>query len=82
MASKDRSLVRASDIGTWTFCHRAWWLAHVQKVPHQNPDQLARGDQMHSQHGRMVAMTPIVGRLGVLLLGLGILLVLILIIWY
>lgn len=51
---KDRSLVRASDIGAWAFCNRAWWLAHVQNAPHERPDQLQRGQDAHLAHGQAV----------------------------
>lgn len=49
--AKDRSLVRASDIGLWAFCNRAWWLAKVQHAPHQNPQLLAHGTEVHVNHG-------------------------------
>jgi len=52
--AKDRSLVRASDIGSWTFCNRAWWLANVRGATHRRPEVLARGDQVHADHGRRV----------------------------
>ena len=48
---KDRSYVRASDIGAWNFCNRAWWLAKVQKAPHERPQQLDWGDQSHASTG-------------------------------
>ena len=54
MMAKDRSLVRASDIGSWAFCHRAWWLANVRGATHQRPEVLARGNQVHAAHGRQV----------------------------
>ncbi len=52
---KDRSFVRASDIGAWSFCNRAWWLAHVQKAPHERPEMLDWGEQTHSAHGRLTS---------------------------
>lgn len=52
--SKDRSTVRASDVGSWTFCNRAWWLARIQKVAHRNPAQLKQGNASHLQHGQTV----------------------------
>jgi hypothetical protein len=53
---KDRSLVRASDIGAWTYCHRAWWLAQVKQVAHQQPEVLVAGAAAHRRHGRQVAL--------------------------
>ncbi len=49
--TNERELVRASDIGLWAYCHRAWWLARVQHVPHQNPQVLAYGAEQHAAHG-------------------------------
>ena len=71
--AKDRSLVRASDIGTWTFCHRAWWLAQVQKVAHQNPALLHRGEAMHQAHGRQVVRAARLQRIGMLFFAIGML---------
>lgn len=47
-------LVRASDIGLWAYCHRAWWLARVRNAPHRYPERLARGTTVHEAHGRTV----------------------------
>lgn len=72
--SKDRSLVRASDIGAWTFCQRAWWLAQVQKVAHQNPAVLLRGETAHQTHGRQVQRAHHLRRWGTALVALSLLL--------
>jgi hypothetical protein len=50
--TKNRSFVRASEIGLWAFCQRAWWLAQVKGVPHRNPAVLQRGESAHRAHGR------------------------------
>lgn len=50
----ERPLVRASDIGLWGFCHRAWWLARVRGVEHQRPAVLAKGIAAHQTHGYSV----------------------------
>lgn len=50
--AKDRSYVRASDIGAWVYCRRAWWLANVQGAQHEHPGDLARGVVAHESHGR------------------------------
>jgi hypothetical protein len=72
--AKDRSLVRASDIGAWTFCNRAWWLAHVQKAENENPEALARGTRAHKAHGRKVLRSDRLQRLGMLLIAAGLIL--------
>ncbi len=50
-----QTLVRASDVGQWAYCHRAWWLARVRNAPHQRPERLARGTHLHEAHGRTMA---------------------------
>ncbi|MBV7336468.1 hypothetical protein KFU94_51210 [Chloroflexi bacterium TSY] len=62
--AKDRSLVRASDIGFWSFCHRAWWLANVKKIPHRNPTILQHGHDTHDAHARTVLRAGQLHRLG------------------
>ncbi|RMG94241.1 MAG: hypothetical protein D6706_14155 [Chloroflexi bacterium] len=45
--------IRASDIGEYLYCRRAWWLRRVQHVPSRNIQALNRGTQFHQQHGRL-----------------------------
>ncbi|MCY3900863.1 MAG: hypothetical protein OXF86_19975 [Caldilineaceae bacterium] len=71
---KDRSYVRASDIGAWSFCNRAWWLARVQNAPHERPQQLEWGDQSHADHGRLMSRAQRLRRIGIMLLAGGLIL--------
>lgn len=70
--AKDRSLVRASDIGAWAFCHRAWWLARVQHAEHENPTVFIQGDAAHEAHGQAVTQAGRLQRIGLWLLVAGI----------
>lgn len=70
--AKDRSLVRASDIGAWAFCNRAWWLANVQQAEHENPAVLQRGDAVHAAHGQAVTRAGRLQRVGLWLLLAGV----------
>ena len=67
--ARDRSLVRASDIGSWTFCQRAWWLANVQKVAPQNSAALEHGNRVQHAHGRQVTRVRQLNQWGLLLIG-------------
>jgi hypothetical protein len=46
--------IRASEIATYAYCRRAWWLRRVGGVAPQNVRQLKHGTQYHRQHGRKV----------------------------
>lgn len=72
--AEDRSLVRASDIGLWAFCHRAWWLANVAGAPHRNPAVLEHGTAVHAAHGMQVVRARRLERLAVVLGGAALLL--------
>ena len=79
--SKDRSLVRASDLGSWAFCHRAWWLREVQDAQHANPAVLAQGNAAHKTHGRQVQSAQRQSKLGLILVAIGLITIGLLIIW-
>jgi hypothetical protein len=49
--------IRASEIGEYVFCHRAWWLHQVQGHASANTRQLEAGTAAHAQHGRLVAVS-------------------------
>jgi hypothetical protein len=49
-------IIRASEIGTYQFCHRAWWY-QLQGYEPENKAELAGGNAMHEKHGREVVAT-------------------------
>lgn len=46
-------IIRASEIGTYLFCQRAWWYRHHGYTP-ENQDELSNGSQLHYRHRQAV----------------------------
>lgn len=46
-------IVRASEIGTYQFCHRAWWYQQQGYDP-ESKAEMAGGTEQHEKHGRLV----------------------------
>jgi hypothetical protein len=61
-------VIRASEIGEYVYCHRAWWLHHVQGHASANVRELADGTALHARHGRRVGLAGALRTLAILLL--------------
>lgn len=46
-------VIRASEIGAYLFCRRAWWY-HLQGITPENEAEMAAGSSYHRGHGRRV----------------------------
>ncbi len=68
--------IRASEIGEFGYCRRAWWYKHVIKLPApagEAESRLAAGTRAHARHGRAVATSLALRRIGLALAALGLL---------
>jgi CRISPR/Cas system-associated exonuclease Cas4 (RecB family) len=56
-------MIRASEIGSYMYCRRAWWYRR-QGVQSQNQAELATGTEIHARHGSRVMMAGLLQFLG------------------
>ena len=61
------SAIRASDIGSYLYCRRAWWY-RKQGVQSSNQTELAAGTELHARHGRQVLASSLTRTAGLILL--------------
>jgi CRISPR/Cas system-associated exonuclease Cas4 (RecB family) len=59
--------IRASDIGSYLYCRRAWWY-RIKGFESTNQAELAAGTELHRAHGRTVFTAAIYRMLAKLLL--------------
>jgi CRISPR/Cas system-associated exonuclease Cas4 (RecB family) len=59
--------IRASEVGSYLFCARAWW---YRQHGHESANQaeLAAGTEIHRQHGRTALASGLTRALAILLL--------------
>ena len=50
-----KDYVRASALGEYVFCARAWWLRREGVTPTRGGEARAAGTRWHESHGRSVA---------------------------
>lgn len=70
MQDRDSSerIIRASEVGQYLFCARAWWLGAVQGLPSSRQEDLTAGISAHRRHGRHVRGAVVLSRLAVVAL--------------
>ncbi len=66
--------IRASEIGEYTYCARAWWLGRVQGVERADDAPLIAGTGRHRRHGRAVNLAVWAWRIGLVLLAMAVVL--------
>jgi len=59
-------ILRASDIGTYLYCRRAWWY-RKEGVESENRAEMTTGTELHRRHGRKVLAAGLLRTLSLLL---------------
>ncbi len=65
--------LRASEIGVYLYCARAWWY-QKQGLESSHRAEMSAGSELHRQHGRTVIAASLTRSLGYLLLLIALLL--------
>jgi CRISPR/Cas system-associated exonuclease Cas4 (RecB family) len=60
-------IIRASEVGSYLFCVRAWWY-RLQGVESTNLAEMNAGTELHRQHGRTVIASGLTRILAIILL--------------
>ena len=79
-AANGKRVIRASEVGEYGFCERAWWyrnVAQIQPTDRETLRRLQEGTRAHRRHGRSVALSGTLSAIGILLAILGALLLLV-----
>ncbi len=66
--SQPDDVIRASEVGQYAFCARAWWYSRVKGYRSANVAAMERGEARHRRHGRAVAGYHLLRRVAVALL--------------
>jgi CRISPR/Cas system-associated exonuclease Cas4 (RecB family) len=61
-------VIRASEIGEYVFCARAWWLRRVAGLEPAGRPRRSQGIRRHRRHGHLVAASGILRVLAIILL--------------
>ena len=67
MSDRDE-IIRASEIGLYAYCARAWWFGRVLGYRSANIEAMRQGTAQHHAHGRSVESSHRLRRLALLLL--------------
>jgi hypothetical protein len=59
--------IRASEVGSYLYCARAWWYCQ-QGIESSNQAEMIAGTELHHQHGRTVIASGLTRILAVILL--------------
>jgi hypothetical protein len=72
---QDVRVIRASEIGEYNYCSRAWWYKHVAKLAPGGdvPARLEAGSEAHRKYGRAVVLSARLRVMGAALLIIGLL---------
>ncbi len=57
MPNRGKGYIRASEIGAYVYCRRAWWLKRVAGFTPDDRGRFLSGEIAHARHGQIVRRT-------------------------
>ena len=54
MKNNRKEIIRASEIGSYIYCNRAWWLKRMDGRESRNITEMQHGTRQHEHHARTV----------------------------
>ena len=75
-------VLRASEIGSYAYCARGWWLERVLGLPSAHKEKMELGEKEHHLYGREVVAYHRLQHLGYLMIALGAIAALAVILWW
>jgi hypothetical protein len=67
MSRQRLPIIRASEVGEYVYCARAWWLRRVAGLEPAGRERRKRGTALHRRHGRAVVGSRVLVVFGVAL---------------
>lgn len=65
-------VIKASEIGEYVYCNRAWWLRRTYDIRPQNTEELQAGTRYHKRHEGQVRQGVLARRLALVFIFLAI----------
>lgn len=77
MTKQRMPIIRASEVGEYVYCARAWWLRRVAGLEPIGYERRERGRVLHRRHGQTVVVSGALLWCGVLLAGAAVIMLLV-----
>jgi CRISPR/Cas system-associated exonuclease Cas4 (RecB family) len=68
-------IIRASEVGEYVYCARAWWLRRVAGEEPEGAERRQQGVLLHTRHGEAMRTSGLLMGLAIVLLLIGLLLI-------
>jgi len=69
----DVSLIKASELAEYGFCHKSWWLRNICQLSPANQANLTRGQRVHTRNEHQVQSANRWQQASFILFGIGLL---------